>query len=479
MNNPDFDAKKQPGFVGTAHWSTDYVEHLRTVHFTLVAVCVALIVLSTSRAPTEVQMAYSQVSQIRELLRSYDRAWLTEHAQNRIKEGIKAEAAVLKSQGISATNTTVEFQQDGIVRRLPFSTPSLNFVVRSLRDTQKPRKTSQDHSYPLPDELDIFPNQWSKGLSLTLQQFHQFWDSLGDDFYIFLPATVDSNAIIIPDYTGEDYTDLGIIPVKFSKAGQHQEECAGWERAFFVGAYSEVTVNRLKAKNSGFQGEYFYGCTIRAPESLQAKNIIEDAEVDSTELFTLPIPTTVSVPYDGQSALMSHTRSVWNWRHGKFDHAFQQLSDITKNYEDLDLSKIEQILAEEKRRAGESFEAVGIKFPADNATRWGILVIIGLQVYFWIHLRERSPKLHRSDPGWEVAWIGVYPSKYAKAAMFVSTCLLPPAAAAALGVRGLQISSFGLDCSSWPYWCLLLGGTLCASVLGYLAWKELPRTNQA
>src|ERR1039457_3541840 len=38
---------------GSAHWSTDYVEHLRTVHFTLVAVCVALIILSTARTQTE------------------------------------------------------------------------------------------------------------------------------------------------------------------------------------------------------------------------------------------------------------------------------------------------------------------------------------------------------------------------------------------------------------------------------------------
>jgi hypothetical protein len=116
------------------------------------------------------------------------------------------------------------------------------------------------------------------------------------------------------------------------------------------------------------------------------------------------------------------------------------------------------------------FEVIGIKFPAENTTRWGLVVIIGIQFYFWLHLRELASKLRREDPGWQVAWIGVYSSGYAKWATIFSACLLPVSAALALGIRGLFVSSF-----AWQYWVLLILCTGVSSMLAFLAWVRLPR----
>jgi hypothetical protein len=39
------------------HWSKDYVEHLRTVHFSLIALSLAALVLAMSPNPDEVKKA--------------------------------------------------------------------------------------------------------------------------------------------------------------------------------------------------------------------------------------------------------------------------------------------------------------------------------------------------------------------------------------------------------------------------------------
>ena len=51
---------------GVAHWSKDYVEHLRTVHFALMAVSVGLIALSLTHPTGKLQKALDQISEIQE-----------------------------------------------------------------------------------------------------------------------------------------------------------------------------------------------------------------------------------------------------------------------------------------------------------------------------------------------------------------------------------------------------------------------------
>lgn len=54
-----------------AHWSKDFVEHLRTVHFKLIALCIGLIILASFPGKTEIQIAYEQASQILEVTNTW------------------------------------------------------------------------------------------------------------------------------------------------------------------------------------------------------------------------------------------------------------------------------------------------------------------------------------------------------------------------------------------------------------------------
>jgi hypothetical protein len=53
-----------PNSQAPAHWSKDLVEHLRTVHFALTALCVGLICLALFSSKSEIEIAHDQGSEI-------------------------------------------------------------------------------------------------------------------------------------------------------------------------------------------------------------------------------------------------------------------------------------------------------------------------------------------------------------------------------------------------------------------------------
>src|SRR5260370_42264138 len=68
---------------GAAQWSKDSVEHLRTVHFTLIAVCVALFLLSLAHTKTEAETAHKQIVQIAQFLHTFNRSWINDDIRMR------------------------------------------------------------------------------------------------------------------------------------------------------------------------------------------------------------------------------------------------------------------------------------------------------------------------------------------------------------------------------------------------------------
>jgi hypothetical protein len=77
-------------------------------------------------------------------------------------------------------------------------------------------------------------------------------------------------------------------------------------------------------------------------------------------------------------------------------------------------------------------EALGLRVPASEVTRWGVILLLAAQFYFWLHLHEFNRKIAQSSPGLDVAWIGVYRTRVAAMTAFVSSCILPVAAVATL-----------------------------------------------
>lgn len=110
------------------------------------------------------------------------------------------------------------------------------------------------------------------------------------------------------------------------------------------------------------------------------------------------------VNFNGQGWFLS---KVPAWTAGKFTESFRELDQLSVGTSNQDLDTVKRVLENKPNESAEVFEFSGIKIPSEVVMRFGILLVIGVQVYFLTHLIELSKRLRASDPGWEVAWIGV------------------------------------------------------------------------
>jgi hypothetical protein len=97
-----------------AHWSIDFVEHIRTVNFSLAAVCLALMGLLQFQKPRDVSIAEDQLREIRKLLDG----WNGPEINGTITDTIKNTYALAGKNGISVSDEDRYIVLDGREYRL-------------------------------------------------------------------------------------------------------------------------------------------------------------------------------------------------------------------------------------------------------------------------------------------------------------------------------------------------------------------------
>lgn len=307
---------------------------------------------------------------------------------------------------------------------LPITIEKKNWALVSNELVRHQSKYNEPWNWPS-DNFRI-PAQLA-GKPTTLRDFRVYWDNLGvSDLYLEIPHALASRAYI-------EFNGLFIIPatsIKFSKTGEHPYCGLG------LGKLDDAH-RKIMTEHAGFDGtsDYYYSVgRPRHPGRMEA----DQDDSDRSPVETLIVPTdnfTERVEFDGQAALIAHTPQEWHWKHGKFAQVFENLADITKTYETLPPDVIDDVLASEEARYGESFQALGIKFPAENTTLWGILIILVIQIYLLVQSHEFDLKHHRAAAEADVAWLALYPSALARLLSFISLCVLPVAAVAFMAVR--------------------------------------------
>jgi hypothetical protein len=161
---------------------------------------------------------------------------------------------------------------------------------------------------------------------------------------------------------------------------------------------------------------------------------------------------------DGQAALI---RTHPYRKAGLCSESFAELMKAAPN-QDVSFESIAGSFEQEAAKPKfDSFEVFGVKFPVETASRWGIILIVGIQLYLWIHLHELAPRLEAGDPGWDVAWIGVYRFLPARSLFFCSTVVLPILTIGLLGKHALKNATF----SSWSVYVAAMVSCLVLSVL--------------
>ncbi len=401
------------------HWTKDYAEHLRSIHFALIVVSAALIVLALSSSTSNIPEALRQIDGIAEVSKQWQEKWLEEAAARKVSGD---SAAQLFTPPNAAVVLEVSDKSDKkFVERLDTSFTPPNWVV--VGEIMQLRGGDSGSSNFVESYSSSRPAAFvSRPVSLS--GFKRIWDALYSGTYVQIAETLADKGYFVRGrgMVGGKLSDVtdGLRSVEFAR-----------QRA--PSNYDDDAVCSLRRllstvkKTLDTSSEYAYACTW-----------------DSWEHYALflPIQRMRKVDLDGLEMLVSRfDKNGYQPSHRDFAHAFRALNDLTKDYQDLDINNFESILRSEQARSGESFEAFGIKFPGHGATAWGIVVILAIQTYFWIHLHEFKVKLDPKDPIGEIAWIGVYPSAASKLVFHLSAFVLPILAVLALGAHGVIVGN--------------------------------------
>ena len=118
--------------------------------------------------------------------------------------------------------------------------------------------------------------------------------------------------------------------------------------------------------------------------------------------------------------------SGMDWHHGEFKNTFSEIDSITgNNLDEISLNNLIEVLKGELRRSGDSIEIFGIKIPTEAISTWGIIALVGLQLYFILHFNSLASNISKEDAEIKFPWIGMFGDIFSRAAFFASTVVLP------------------------------------------------------
>lgn len=445
--------------IQPAHWSKDFVEHIRTVHFTLIALCAGLIALASFPGKTEIRTAREQASEILKVTNTWDDALFETAANETVKIRDKSVIGGLYIFTDSATDSDAVFAD--------FDT-SLTFDAHTVwfRPSFAPRSWIVDireripaELFPDPESIEGEPVEGSSvllvGAPRSISTFRKLWDNLIPPGRIVIPGKPEdcfaSDNASDPFGDGEGFefnkTKCEIRPHDPSRKAE-QVEMSFWEP---VGIKKDAIADLGQKK---WRYEFI------------TERVIPQA---TTQKVFLPVRAVFHVDFHPQEVLIRRSEK-WQGKNGEaFKDAFRELASVDESFEDADILSAVRILDAEAKRTGDAFEAMGLKIPAEVAVRCGVLLVIVVQLYLWIHLHEFGNRLDR-DAGFDVAWIGVYFSKSARAMSFVSLVVLPACTVVLLSIRGLELTE-----DKRLAWVALVVSNAVSLVLSYFILKVLPQ----
>jgi hypothetical protein len=425
------------------HWSKDFVEHLRTVHFALIAVSAGLIALILSARTYNPAVAARELAEIRQLQDQWSRRWVGSNTlfdvMSSIKVNIRCRSAlrisIPREPNTRALLGTVVDRGKKTRTVIAVTLPTATwFTSGNLRD-------SVAYSPISGPELTLFPKH--------LSSFREWWDSLnGNNRSVLIPFTMEAEGMGPPGGTRtlllEEEPNM-VLP-------------NSQPFALTLAEYSDSDIQAiLSARVAGIFS--FKVC------SLGKLPIKQD---DFTKIFP-------------------------DWRTGNYRAAFYDLDEAAREYGSLSFDQVSTLLAADSSKTQDVLEVFGMKFPAGQITFWGDILILNVQLYFLVYLRRLSGKLNRDDSGWDVPWIGMDSSMPSRMMSYASFVILPVVAAVFVGWQGaIRAASDGLERTDRWYWFHLRQGwswsyavrlevavlVLAIFASAYLAlqsWKYRPR----
>lgn len=442
------------------HWSKDFAEHLRTIHFTLISVSTGLILIALSIKPYNPLVAFREIHQILELKKLWKPEWI---ASKGIKKSILfSVAATGNPQPSGSVDLSTLGVKEGAYIKMILPKDAAEYEWEWDIPLAAKSALYGVHKNVVV-ELSIEKNWWyqprtpswsPETFPTTLAEFRQWWDVLEKQHYkIVFPSDVRQHAT-----SRKIKTD--------SPSGKKQiYRNFRWVISGREKPPTEKGVLNLMVNKDTI---YYVGPTSLGTIRVNVANFVY-TEV-TQQMF---------VTYFG------------NWTGSSFDSSFSDLARAGHEFEALELEDVDKIVSNEASKGSEVVEAFGMKFPAAGITVWGVLILLGVQMYFVLYLRQLRNKLGGSDEAWDIPWLGMDTSRWARVVFFVSVfvlpLLLPVFSLRTLYLRAISqeprsamavAAFFGnlhLDFWSEAEFAFLAVALPATAILGILSWKYRPQ----
>lgn len=175
---------------------------------------------------------------------------------------------------------------------------------------------------------------------------------------------------------------------------------------------------------------------------------------------------------------------------GDLETSFSDLYQATAGVQSLEFDRILDYLDTNNTNSSEVFEIFGLKMPAGQVTGWGTGVILCIQLYLFVYLRDLKRPLEPRDDAWNVGWFGAKEALIPRAIFFVTVWILPTLTVVLLAKHPLEqrleltpfrfhqgagtIREFFAFVHDFPaVWFMALGCSL-SLLLGWLNWFNRP-----
>jgi hypothetical protein len=377
-----------PSTLPQAHWSKDYVEHLRTVHLALVAVSAALMIFALSAKPYSAEVAALELHQIQDLRSEWPDV-LRKLAQLRYSvstiQGIDALSGTNVSPATDLQLSNIEAYQ---------KSPSIHFFLQ------------------FPKNLAVSAEPYtSQHMFQGLKSFAYFWDKVQiEPSLVYFPGSVNQWAYFKQSHeTKFVKLDLRLAEDDQTAGKDVKTKCIlspHFDSSVKVQWMEETSKQPIEARAIN------YHCTVQG-----------DGEI------VLPVVGGVVTELDA-STLAEHIGR--NNTQLDFRLVFADLYGYAHFIATDSFAALDRDLGKTEVSDTPVFEAFGIKFPASLATIGGTVVLISLQGYFFICVRKLPHAMRRSDEGWDVPWIGIDSSTSARLVLFLTVSMLPVVSLCAL-----------------------------------------------
>lgn len=382
--------RQQPGEM---HWSKDFVEHLRTVHFALIVTCVALIVIKTSGTEGTYQKALNQIELVKKLLPEMNATAFTD----------KAEKVYMAANTRNASDYINDYRRGSERLRASMSVSEVFLVAEAPYRGSEPPKTHP--GYPV-GTVEWTNKSISYQLSLQplpeevpLENFKTTWDAISKHYVLGSCKGITAPELVQNHDIDKLFTDYG--PADKTKAADAYLSCSPENEEDYA---VEQELGARRSQNTGDSDPLL-------------------VLADTGHSVIVGLLDQEYVPFFPQDVLRGKFPDL---PQGKFSEAFADLNELTNGLQSDKIDELQAWLSnQQSQHSSESFEAFGVRFPASATVGWGTVVVLAVQIYLLLHLRELAPRLTSDDPGLDVPWVGLY--RWSVSRLMMTASLLLPA----------------------------------------------------